>query len=286
MFMVLASLCIAFQGSLVGGIQSATFKLDMNELHFEISSSSNISSRIGEDQKGTGERQFRISSDGHISSGIGEDRKQAKDHQVKVSPKDGIHSDIADQCPTDEVAQVDLSVMTLKTGDGSYPGVEWKLVFFAKKKIIKGRRSFQLTKGAGSDKWVAGECWFQGQYAKEKCAANDIGECRCETKFYPRNVDTWTLSDEPCVAELPPGEIQSGTTFSATPAGETTAIPLEIISMSKLSEYGQHPDGCPKKDHTGYRSVKSPEQTIPIPMEAGGTDRTIPWIHVRRRVSL
>jgi hypothetical protein len=218
--------------------------LDTNERRFQASSSSNISSRIGEDQK----EAVRISSDGHIFSGIEEDQKQVKEHEFKVSSKDHI----AEVCPTNEVAQIDLTVMTLEADDGSYPGVAWKLISFGTKKIIKGLRSFQLTKPAGSNKWVAGESWLQGQYTKDKCAIvttskdeSIIGQCRCKSKVYSRNFDTWTLAEKPCVAEWPPGEIQVGSKFSAAPPQLPTALPLVVTGVTKLSEYGQHPS-CPK----------------------------------------
>jgi hypothetical protein len=209
----------------------------MKLLRSQVSSSSNISSKVGEDQRGAEERQFRISSDGLISSRLGEDQKQAKEHQLKVFSKG------AEECPVNEKADIDRSVMIIESDNVAFAGVKWKLVSFGKKNIILGKRSIMLTQYPGSDKWVVGECWLQGQYTKDNCAVTD-GMCTCKSEIYSRNFEDWTLEDTPCVADWPPGPIQIGTHFTAAPPN-IAPMNLIVTDFSKLDDYGQHPDGCP-----------------------------------------
>jgi hypothetical protein len=194
----------------------------MKALHSKVSSSSNISS-------------IHISSGGRISNRIEEEQKQANE-----------------DCPVGEKAQIDRSVMILESTLPEYAGVKWKLISFARKTVGtlasgggKGRRSVQFTQYPGSDKWEAGESWLQGQYTKENCAVSD-GQCLCRSEIFGRNFDDWTLEKNPCEADWPPGPIVIGTQLTAAPPG-WPAVPLEVKAYSELDDYGQHPDGCPKK---------------------------------------
>jgi hypothetical protein len=166
-----------------------------------------------------------------MSNGIGKDQKQAQE-----------------KCPS-KSAKIDKLVIIVESDLPDYQGVKWKLISFSKDDDTGDRRIVQFTQYPGSDKWIHGQCWIQGQYTKDKCAVSG-GQCLCRQEIFPRNSEDWTLEEDPCKVDWPPGEISIGTQLTAAPPG-FDPIALTVTYVSKLDKYGQHPDGCPKKATMG-----------------------------------